>query len=344
MPDEMSRSLRGVLWRVIQESLEESRGPSFQKKPDGTLVACSPLAREGVPASRLRDVLVRHATGGEYRPTSAVQLLWRMGHDPVVRLDEGVRLEVRFANGDVVTVPCKIWVPPGSLPWDEITAHRLPEADGANAVAHFTGLADGAHWRYFHNFLPLITERPDLRHPWGMRIRNEPALRDRLRKQTTSAPDDRNIGEWFELLIGSCLIVVLDEHRGLISIKGGPQKIGEWTREGVEKGEVYGTGIHGRRAKTSIQPIEGEVADTNDSFGEVEDRIDGEEALQKLADKVRELTPREKDVLRAVMDTFEGTEPNYYAAAARLGITPQRVHSYMSVVRKKASPYRELIG
>jgi hypothetical protein len=342
MPEEMSRSLQGVLWRVIQESVEESREKSLQRKSNGTLVACSPLAREGVPASLLRDVLVRHATRGEYRPASAVQLLWRMGHDPVVRLDEEVRLEVSFANGAVVTVPCKMWVPPGSLPWNEITAHRLPEVDGANAAAHFTGLADGAGWRYFHNFLPLIVEKPDLRYPWGVRIWKERTLRDRLREQMPSAPDDSDLRDWFEKLIGGCLAVALDEHPGLMPIESGPQKVGEWTREGVEE-EVYGTGIHSRRAETSIIPIEDKVADTNDDFLEVEDRINMEQILQTLRDKVPELTPRENDVIQAVAYTFDGNRPNLPAAAARLGITVERLYSYVSVLRKKLPSYHHLM-
>jgi hypothetical protein len=342
MPDEMSRSLHGVLWRVIQESLEESRGSSLQRKPDGTLVARAPLAREGVPASRLRDVLVRHATGGEYRPTSAVQLLWRMRCDPVVRLDEEVRLEIEFANGEVITVPCKMWVPPASLPWEGITAHRLPEVDGANAAAHFTGLTDGADWRYFHNFLPLIAEKPDLRHPWGVPIRNEPALRDRLRKQTPSAPDDSDIRDWFEKLIGGCLAVALGEHPGLMPIESGPQKVGQWTRVGLEE-EVYGTGIYSRRAKTSKVPIEDEVADTKDDLLEVEDRISMEQTLQTLRDEVPELTSRENDIIRAVAYTFEGNRPSLPAAAARLGITVERLSSYLSVLRKKLLPYHHLM-
>ena len=354
-----SRSLRGVLWNLIQQTL---KSPD-KKRRGGTLVASPPLASGGIPASLFRGFLVRHATDGEFRAVTAVQLLWRPGGDPTVRLDDQVSLEVEFEGGGQIPVPLTVWTPSGSISWEKVRAVHLPDGDGGNAVAHFTAILDmpDRKWRYFHYFLPLISEKPQLRRPWSVGIRSITSLFDRFRKQTSSLPEEENLSEWFDGLIASSLLLGLSGHDSVfIPLGKGPAVVGEWARQEVER-EVYGTGVYSRRRKKirlSDTPDAGgfideveRIVSTDDSnsfadasasasFADAEQRIDLQQRLERMMEQVTDLKPREKDVLQALADN----DYDYDVTAAKLDITKERLYSYISGIRKKLLPYRHFFN
>lgn len=348
-----SRSLRGVLWNLIQQSLKSP----VKKRRGATLVASPPLASGGIPASLLKDFLVRHATDGEFRAVTAVQLLWRPGGDPTVRLDDQVSLEVEFEGGSQIPVPLTVWTPPGSISWEKVSAVHLPDGDGGNAVAHFTAILDmpDRKWRYFHYFLPLISEKPQLSRRWGVWIHFANALFDRFRKQTPFSPK-QDLSEWFDNLLASSLLLGLSSHGSVfIPLERGRWVVAEWTRQEVER-EVYGTGVHSRRSKKkfvsatpdddALDEEEEQIVDSfadataSDSFADTEQRIALQQHLERMAEKVTDLKPHEKDVLQA----FADNDCDYDVTAAKLDITKGRLYSYISVIRKKLLPYRHFFN
>lgn len=349
-----SLSLRGVLWNLMHQS----RKSPVKKRRGGTLVASPPLASGGIPASLLKDFLVRHATDGEFRAVTGVQLLWRPGGDPTVRLDDQVSLEVEFDGGGQIPVPLTVWTPPGSISWEKVRAVHLPDGDGGNAVAHFTAILDlpDRKWRYFHYFLPLISEEPQLRRRWGIWIRFANALFGRFRKQTPFSPK-QDLSEWFDNLLASSLLLGLSSHGSVfIPLEKGRWVVAEWTRQEVEQ-EVYGTGVYSRRRKKIrlsdtpdangfVEEVERIVsaddsdsfadATASDSFADTEQRIALQQRLERMTEQVTDLKPREKDVLQALADN----DCDYDATVAKLDITKERLYSYISVIRKKLLPHR----
>lgn len=373
-----SRSLRGVLWNLIQQSLKSP----VKKRRGGTLVASPPLASRGIPASLLKDFLVRHATDGEFRAVTAVQLLWRPGGDPTVRVDDQVSLEVEFEGGSQIPVPLTVWTPQGSISWEKVSAVHLPDGDGGNAVAHFTAILDmpDRKWRYFHYFMPLISEKPQLRRRWGVWIHFANALFGRFRKQTPFSPK-QDLSEWFDNLLASSLLLGLSSHGSVfIPLEKGRWVVAEWTRQEVER-EVYGTGVYSRRRKkirlsdtpdadtpdadtpdadtpdTDTPDASGFVEEVerivstdgsnsfaeltaSDSFADTEQRIALQQRLERMTEQVTDLKPREKDALQALADN----DSDYDVTAAKLDITKERLYSYISVIRKKLLPYRHFFN
>ncbi len=331
------KSLREILWNVVTLCLR----PKVERRDDGTLVANPPLASGGIPASLLRNYLVRHATDGETRPAIAVQLLWPHRGDPTVRLGEQVQLKVKLENG----------TPPEAFAFDKVVSFRVPDEDGGNLTAHFTAFVSDGEWLFYHNFFPLAVEKPDLRHPWKLRIHNEPLLFDRLREQTPSIPEEQSIREWFDGLIGACLMVALDEHRGnFVSIATGGSTVGEWTRQQIEGGEVYGTGIYSRRAKARIFPLPNEslIPDYGDNYGlamddmfdSIDERIALQQRIERLREEVTTFTPKESEVVHAVIECIGYGDSIRECIRGKLKMQATTLDSHLSRIIKKVAIYQ----